>query len=254
MGFDSSLPACLDRRVGAHDVDTFIDKMKSDHALAVEYCARLIRFNIAWCGTIMSPSQVMSHVRRDAVEEFQTFLHVGGGASPAAAVAPAALGSMGAAPAGGGSGGTGDAGRIPQVLAIANDPVAYAKVQKEAKDELFEGAGVVWPHDGCAINLSDLLQAGGINVPDIFQALALGNHLRDHRGWKVIANGQQQPGDVGSTCDTTPHHGLDHIYLVLKHVDGDEMVVADNQAPGPHPRFVSGKGGKTPTRFFLRAV
>jgi hypothetical protein len=74
MGFDRSLPACLDRLAGAHDVDTFIDDMKSNHALAVEYCARLIRFNIAWCGTIMKPSQVMSHVRRDAVAEFQTFL------------------------------------------------------------------------------------------------------------------------------------------------------------------------------------
>jgi hypothetical protein len=196
---------------------------------------------------------VISHVRRDAVAEFQTFLQVGGAASPAARPAFAAAGSVGGAPAGG-QGATGDLGLIPQLLAVANDPVAYAKVQKEAKDELFEGAGEIWPHDGCAINLSDLLQAAGINVPDIFQALALGNHLRDHRRWQVIANGQQQRGDVGSTCGTTAHHGEDHIYLVTQRVDSDEMVVADNQRPEPHSRFVSGQGGKTPTKFFLRAT
>src|SRR5204862_6180286 len=62
--------------------------MKYDHRLAVEYCARLLRINTAWCGTISDPSQVISHVRRDAVAEFQTFLHAGVDASPA--VSPAA--------------------------------------------------------------------------------------------------------------------------------------------------------------------
>ena len=68
-----------------------------------------------------------------------------------------------------------------------------------------------------------------------------------------ISNGQQQPGDVGSTCGTTPNHGFDHIYLLLQRVDADEMVIADNQSSKPHTRFVSGKG-KTPTKFFLRAT
>jgi len=40
MAFDDSLKKCMDRLAGAHDVDTFIDKMKSNHGLAVEYCAR----------------------------------------------------------------------------------------------------------------------------------------------------------------------------------------------------------------------
>lgn len=64
----------------AHNIDTpekFIPAMKNDHRLAVEYCARLLRVNTAWCGTIKDPSQVISHVRRDAVAEFQTFLHLG---------------------------------------------------------------------------------------------------------------------------------------------------------------------------------
>jgi hypothetical protein len=31
------------------------------------------------------------------------------------------------------------------------------------------------------------------------------------------------------------------------------MVIADNQDTVPHFRYASGKGGKSPTRFFLRA-
>lgn len=76
MRFDNSLKDCLDRLAGAHDVLTFIEQMKTNHALAVEYCARLLRFNTTWCGTINTASQVISHVRRDAVTEFQTFLQI----------------------------------------------------------------------------------------------------------------------------------------------------------------------------------
>jgi hypothetical protein len=31
------------------------------------------------------------------------------------------------------------------------------------------------------------------------------------------------------------------------------MVIADNQATEPHFRYASGQGGKSPTKFFLRA-
>jgi hypothetical protein len=74
MHFDQSLPDCVDRLAGAHDVITFINSMKSNHPLAVEYVARLFRFNTTWAGTINKPSQVRGWVRRDAVAEFQTFL------------------------------------------------------------------------------------------------------------------------------------------------------------------------------------
>jgi hypothetical protein len=39
---------------------------------------------------------------------------------------------------------------------------------------------------------------------------------------------------------------------LLKVLNSDEMVVADNQEAAPHFRFASGKG-RTPTTFFLRA-
>jgi hypothetical protein len=82
----------------------------------------------------------------------------------------------------------------------------------------------------------------------------LGNTLGSKRCWKRVAVGQQQNGDVGSTCGPTPDHGSDHIYLVLKVLNADEMVIADNQEPAPHFRYASGKGGKTPTKYFLRAT
>jgi hypothetical protein len=62
----------------------------------------------------------------------------------------------------------------------------------------------------------------------------------------------QWAGHVGSTCGPAPKPGYDHIYLVLKTLNPDEMVIADNQQQNPHFRFASGQG-KTPTKFFLRA-
>src|SRR5262249_32209107 len=114
--------------------------------------------------------------------------------------------------------------------------------------------GEVYPRDGCAITLSVLLQDVGIKVSDTYQAFTLGNLLELKRKWQRIPIGQQKPGDVGSTCGSKPKHGTDHIYLVLQTKGSDQMVVADNQKTTPHPRYVSGKGGKSPTKFFLRAT
>ena len=105
----------------------------------------------------------------------------------------------------------------------------------------------------CAITLSVLLQNAGIAIPDTFMAIDLARLLEDDRHWQHIPVGQQQAGDIGSTCGAEPHYGIDHIYLVLRMVNNDEMVIADNQAHEPHFRYASGIGGKTPTRYFLRA-
>jgi hypothetical protein len=119
-------------------------------------------------------------------------------------------------------------------------------------DQLLDFDGEVFPSDGCAITLSILLQEAGISVPDTFRAIDLGNVLKN-KNWKTIAVGDQQAGDIGSTCGSQPHHGQDHIYLVLRAVNPNEMVVADNQQPVPHSRFVNGGEIMTPTKFFLRA-
>jgi kumamolisin len=146
---------------------------------------------------------------------------------------------------------TNDGSKIANLLRVASDPTQLQAAQATAAKRLLTYDGEQYPSDGCAITLSVLLQESGINVPDTFQAIVLGRLLAK-RGWKQIPLGSQAAGDIGSTCFQTPHHGTDHIYLVLRPVNADEMVIADNQATEPHFRFASGKG-KSPTQFFLRA-
>ncbi len=157
----------------------------------------------------------------------------------------------------GGGGGTGsasgDAQFIPALLNLGSDANQLLAAQHTAARRLLDFDGEVFPSDGCAITLSVLLQDAGIAVKDTFLAFDLGNLLKSKRGWQVIPVGGQKEGDVGSTCGAQPDHGADHIYLVLKVLNSDEMVVADNQESHSHFRNASGKGGKTPTKFFLRA-
>jgi hypothetical protein len=147
----------------------------------------------------------------------------------------------------------GDSQRIPELVKLASDADQLVAAQQMAAKRLLDFDGEVFPKDGCAITLSVLLQEAGIPVKDTYQALALGNLLKTSRKWQVVALGSQKAGDVGSTCGPIAHHGDDHIYLVLNVLNSDEMVVADNQQAKPHFRYASGKGGKTPTKFFLRA-
>jgi hypothetical protein len=251
MAFDQSLRDCVDRALGSHEPLVFISGMKANHALAVEYCTRLLRFNTTWCGTINDHSQVVAHVRPDAVAEFQTFLHGGSGA---AATSPALAAPVPSDPVGWATGGSiGDKTRIPTLLQLAGNVPTLDSAQAKAAAELLAYDGEVYPHDGCAITLSVLLRDAGINVPPIYQAIELGKVLRDVRKWEVITVGQQAPGDIGSTCGSEANHGFDHIYVMVKKLNDDEMLIADNQSTQPHFRFASGQG-KTPTKFFLRAT
>jgi len=146
----------------------------------------------------------------------------------------------------------GDAQFIPALVQFASNATQLQAAQDVAAKRLFAYDSEKFPTDACAITLSVLLQDAGINVQDTFMAIDLGNVLMQ-RGWQVIEIGEQEQGDVGSTCGTQPEHGVDHIYLVLQAVDANDMVVADNQEPQPHPRTVSGHDDISPTRFFLRA-
>jgi hypothetical protein len=149
------------------------------------------------------------------------------------------------------AGAANDGSKIASLLSIASDPAQLEAAQATAAKRLLAFDGERFPSDACAITLSVLLQEAEINVPNTFPAIALGQVL-EKRGWSKIPVGSQAAGDVGSTCFQTPHHGTDHIYLVLRPVNADEMVIADNQSTEPHFRFASGKG-KSPTQFFLRA-
>lgn len=146
-----------------------------------------------------------------------------------------------------------DSDCIPKLIKLASDLGSLQDAQHVAARKLFEFDKEIFPSDGCAITLSILLQEAGIAVGDIFTALELGDLLKTERRWQAIAVGEQKAGDVGSTCGVKAAHGKDHIYLVIKAVNKDEMVIADNQDTEPHFRNASGRGGKTPTKFFLRA-
>ncbi|HWJ71647.1 MAG TPA: glycoside hydrolase domain-containing protein [Kaistia sp.] len=113
-----------------------------------------------------------------------------------------------------------------------------------------------YPHNGCAAHLSALLEHAGIDVPMTLGAGKLAHILID-RGWSKIGVGDQIPGDIGVCYDRDPSPaGADHIYLVVKTIDRDEMLIADNQngdVNAPHARFATGHG-TTSTEYFLRAV
>jgi hypothetical protein len=61
----------------AHNIgtpQTFIPAMKADHALALEYYARLVRVNVEWAGPLLRPQDVRAWLSRSAVAEFQELL------------------------------------------------------------------------------------------------------------------------------------------------------------------------------------
>jgi hypothetical protein len=59
-----------------HDIDTpekFISRMKTEHFLAMEYYARLVRVSIAWAGPLIS-RKILPELRTDALAEFKLAL------------------------------------------------------------------------------------------------------------------------------------------------------------------------------------
>ncbi|MBS0485408.1 MAG: hypothetical protein JSS06_09395 [Proteobacteria bacterium] len=141
-----------------------------------------------------------------------------------------------------------DRNNIPKLIKLGSSTTDLAQAQSVARS-----AWPPFPHNGCAANLSALLQLAGIDVPMTLGAGKLAHILNSRRGWVQIAVGEQTAGDIGVTFDDNAIPGADHIYLVVQTVGTDEMIVADNQDTRPHRRFASGHG-RTPTEYFLRAV
>lgn len=74
MKFDSSLKALLLKATGNTDCETFKTETKSNHAFAIEYCARLLRFTVKHHGPVRD-GHINPWLRRDAVAEFEKFLN-----------------------------------------------------------------------------------------------------------------------------------------------------------------------------------
>lgn len=139
---------------------------------------------------------------------------------------------------------------VQELIARGSSSEGLRAARLEAARNLRE-----YPHNGCAAHLSALLRQSGINVPMTLGAGKLARILKE-RGWTRVDVGEQRAGDVGVTYDLDPTPpGADHIYLVVGTSGPDELLIADNQgtADAPHRRFASGRGGKTPTEYFLRA-
>lgn len=73
IAFDASLKQLLQDVAGATDCDTFRVVTKSNHAFAMEYCARLLRFTVNHHGPLKR-KEVNDFLSRDAVAEIETFL------------------------------------------------------------------------------------------------------------------------------------------------------------------------------------
>lgn len=150
---------------------------------------------------------------------------------------------------------SGDHGCIPELIKIASSNSSLAQAQQIAAKALSDAGEPPFPHNACAATLSALLEMSGIDVPMTLGAGRLAYRLGgqiNSRGWQHIPVGGQTPGDIGVTFDLGGNPGADHIYLVVKRINDDEMMIADNQAKTIHQRFALGHG-KTPTDYFLRA-
>ncbi|MFX1680050.1 hypothetical protein PV762_12510 [Mitsuaria sp. CC2] len=145
-----------------------------------------------------------------------------------------------------------DRARIPALLALAVDPDRLCSAQALAARRFLDPDGEVYPADGCAILLSLLMREAGFDLQERCWAIDVPAMLLA-RGWVEVPPGDQRAGDIGSTCREEAHHGEDHVFLVVRCVNQDEMIVVDNQAAYPHFRWASGQGGKTPAAMFYRA-
>jgi hypothetical protein len=144
-----------------------------------------------------------------------------------------------------------DATRIPALIQRGSTVAGLREAREEAEEAWHH-----YPTMGCAAHLSALLRQSWIDVRMTLGAGALARII-ERRGWERVPVGDQRPGDVGVTFDHDPTPpGADHVYLVIERLDEDEMTIADNQGlpDQTHSRFASGRGGKTPTEYFLRAL
>lgn len=73
MNFDRSLRKLVVDRLGTDHPRKFILGMKTDHELALEYAARLLRFTVRHNGPV-SRKEINRCLRRDAVGEFMELL------------------------------------------------------------------------------------------------------------------------------------------------------------------------------------
>lgn len=71
LGHSAMMPFAKEK--GITTPRAFIDRMKDDHALAMEYYARLVRVSIDWAGPLVR-REILPELRMDALEEFKAMI------------------------------------------------------------------------------------------------------------------------------------------------------------------------------------
>lgn len=141
-----------------------------------------------------------------------------------------------------------DKDHIPQLIQLGSTATGVQAAQARAKQDMADNGYGATLHNACAATLSEFLKMSNINVPITLGAGNLARRIKN-RGWDMIDVGYQTAGDVAVAENNV------HIFFVVKTVDHDEMIIADNQAPGPHYRKASGDPdlNHSPVAYFLRA-
>jgi hypothetical protein len=142
-----------------------------------------------------------------------------------------------------------DNDQIPKLVRLGSTQQGIQNAQSLAKKVMQDNGYGSTLHNACAATLSEFMNLAGIDVPITLGAGNLARRIQG-RGWNQIGVGNQQVGDVAVADNDV------HIFLVVQAIDKDEMVIADNQAPGPHRRKASGDPelDHTPVHYFLRAA
>jgi hypothetical protein len=141
-----------------------------------------------------------------------------------------------------------DKDHISELVQLGSTQQGVQKGQTLAKEVMDENGYGSTLHNACAATLSEFMNLAGINVPITLGAGNLARRIKT-RGWDEVDIGNQQAGDVAVAKNDV------HIFLVVRAIDKDAMVISDNQAPGPHRRNASGdpKLNHSPVAYFLRA-
>lgn len=141
-----------------------------------------------------------------------------------------------------------DKDHIAQMVQLGSTAQGVQRVQARAKEVMHDNGYGSTLHNACAATLSEFMNMSAINVPITLGAGNLARRIKG-RGWNPVTVGNQRAGDVAVAVNDV------HIFLVVRAVDKDIMIISDNQAPAPHRRRASGdpKLNHSPVAYFLRA-
>jgi hypothetical protein len=141
-----------------------------------------------------------------------------------------------------------DKDQIPKLVQLGSTKQGVQDAQSLAKNVMQDNGYGSTLHNACAATLSEFMNLAGIDVPMTLGAGNLARRIKA-RGWGQVNVGNQRAGDVAVADNDV------HIFLVVQAIDQDVMLIADNQAPGPHRRKANGEPELDYTRvvYFLRA-